>query len=693
VARPRTRSTGLALLPALALLAAADGRSGPRDDLPFERVEDAGFAADAAPPLEWPLDVLASDADADGDTDLLIHWHLFRPLELYENRGGRFVLRNRPGRDTSGLDDNRGVPDLFADAEALGGAIRLAGVAGLYVWHDVDRHGAWRFLWLQPDPAGQPLRLELETSLEIRPGEGLSADEVEQPDARRLRIELAGAERAFAVATHPIGVQLLLRPAAGVGGARPPVFAGAARTALGGERLELWKPDPHGIAWVQVEGSPLPELFVTRGALGGRLAPPLDPKEDLYYVADPTGYRRAPPGALPLGYGRGRRAAWVDADGDGRLDLSLSNESSPNALLTRDDSGAFRDRAPELGLAFEGAAVQAWADFDGDGRDDLFFLGDGAIDLARVGEDGRFHVTAGAELGLRVPASPPARGPIDAAALQLSDFDADGDLDLWLAAHGREGALRLFRREGERFRDVTREAGLAGARGTRGLVLLDADDDGLPDAVSFGGRTLLWRNEAGQRFRATPLGPLLGEPIHAAAALDADADGRVDLVLVGRRRHLLRNRATANGSLDVVLRAGAADPVGALVRAHYADGRTRAQRLGSAHSSAFSQSIQPLHFGISDGVRLESLSVRWPGLREEERVPVTAPGRVLVVRRPRVAPARRQRGGGSSRSGPSTSRISSGRRVGAARCPFTTRTFLASKWSAAQGPMLSAERA
>ena len=145
----------------------------------------------------------------------------------------------------------------------------------------------------------------------------------------------------------------------------------------------------------------------------------------------------------------------------------------------------------------------------------------------------------------------------------------------------------------------------------------------------------LWQNRAGERFDFSRLDTsLVPERIHAATSLDSDGDGRRDLVLVGKERHLLRNTAPGvNRFVDVTLRDGGREPIGALVRPLYSDGRGAVRRHGSAHNSAFSQALGPLHFGIPAGVSLEGLAVRWPGDVQETRYAVRATGRTVAIER------------------------------------------------------------
>jgi len=193
------------------------------------------------------------------------------------------------------------------------------------------------------------------------------------------------------------------------------------------------------------------------------------------------------------------------------------------------------------------------------------------------------------------------------------------------------------------------------------FVLLDADLDGFEDLASFGDGGVLWRNEGGARLTPVPLDlPVLarrdlarprnpspsGEAspatlVGAATVLDADGDGRGDLVLLGRERILLRNVAERPGAaLDVTL-AGAEGsggaPIGAVVRARYADGRIVARRHGSAANTALSQALQPLRFAHSSERPVVGLRVRWPGRTDDEPATPPDPGGVasLVLRPPR----------------------------------------------------------
>lgn len=632
---PRRRTWPTAL--AIALAGTHFGSLGCSDAAPriavgpiaFERVESAIPTRRA----RWnrnAFDVVAADMDLDGDPDLLLNWHHLEPLELFENLGGRFVPVD-PAR--SGLLENRDIGDFYvrlADMEALLGP---DDPPGLYIWHDLDRRGAWRFSWR----SDRALDLELTTSLRFTSHTGLETDEVETAGQRVLRVRLPAqaGPRSFSVRAKRVATRLELRAREGDDAA--PLFVGAQRTPVPGGRLELWKTDPHGVAWVDAEGSPHPEIFITRGGLGGLLRPPAAPKQDRYYVAtgrDEVLYRRSAPGTVPPTHARGRRVAWVDLEGDGVPELSISNEATPNALLVRDPTGVLRDRAPELGLDLLGGAIQAWSDLDDDGLDDCFVLEGQHVDVLR-NEGERFRRIPATSLGLVLAGPPAAARFLDRAALRFVDVDADGDLDLFVLTRGEEGRNHLLRRDAKAFVDVTAESGLADVGRTQSVVLFDADADGLEDAISFGAEALLWHNRGGARFDVVPLdAPLVPERILAAGSLDADGDGRGDVVALGSGAHLLRNVTSGSRvAMRVSIDGNGRGSLGARVTAIYAGGRRLVRRHGSVHSTPYSQALGPLSFGALEGALPREIEVRWPGGRHVTRHPVSNPAGPLVVRR------------------------------------------------------------
>lgn len=189
---------------------------------------------------------------------------------------------------------------------------------------------------------------------------------------------------------------------------------------------------------------------------------------------------------------------------------------------------------PDAGLSFEvnnGAAGEkllpetmsggvAAFDYDGDHDADILLVGSSdwpwtedrsdAPSLALYRNDGEFRftdVTAEAGLDITLYAMGPAVG----------DFDADGDLDLYITA---VGANRLLRNDGGVFADVTEETGTAGGPDdwATSAAFLDYDRDGDLDLLSL--NYVQWSREfdLAQDFRLTGGDRAYGRPLNFAGS-------------------------------------------------------------------------------------------------------------------------------------------------------------------------------
>jgi hypothetical protein len=129
--------------------------------------------------------------------------------------------------------------------------------------------------------------------------------------------------------------------------------------------------------------------------------------------------------------------------------------------------------------------------------------------------------------------------------IAVFDYDGDGRPDIYFT-NGAEVPLltksspkywnRLFHNEGAwKFRDVTEQAGVAGAGYSMGAAVGDFDNDGHPDLFIAGvNRNTLYRNLGNGRFEDVTerAGIRSGEWAVAAGWFDYDRDGRLDLWVV-----------------------------------------------------------------------------------------------------------------------------------------------------------------
>jgi hypothetical protein len=251
-----------------------------------------------------------------------------------------------------------------------------------------------------------------------------------------------------------------------------------------------------------------------------------------------------------------------DYDGDGRPDLYVTNSmprwGKPNTdhcgrLFRNTGGGRFEDVTEKSGIRACGLGMGAfWADLDGDGRLDLYLTNVGPNRVWWNRGDGTFE--EGRDTGLE--------DPLFSVGAALVDYDGDGRLDVAVAnyldstpeweASQAQFELRvpedymgqpshLYRNAGgRRFRDVTKEAGLSippAETKTLGIAVLDYDGDGRPDLYFVNDRVTnrLFRNAGGGRFEevtAETGAGVLGERPRAGMGVavgDPFGDGRESL--------------------------------------------------------------------------------------------------------------------------------------------------------------------
>ncbi len=241
------------------------------------------------------------------------------------------------------------------------------------------------------------------------------------------------------------------------------------------------------------------------------------------------------------------RALLIDADNDGFLDLVLcgyTNLKTPpdkpefefpgdfpaaqTRLFRNNGDGTFSNVTPTSGLAGARGRVRdvAFGDFDNDGYSDLVLARDDGPPLLYLGRGECKFTDQSAKAGADFRNS-------RALALQVSDFNHDGDFDIALWSAG--GSSVLLNRGGGTFRAVRPLPAVAGPADPfafRGFVA-DVDGDTFDDLLSVdaGGKWHLITGRGG-RFRETALVLPAAEsqPLSDAAATWLGAPGELNLV-------------------------------------------------------------------------------------------------------------------------------------------------------------------
>ena len=358
-----------------------------------------------------------------------------------------------------------------------------------------------------------------------------------------------------------------------------------------------------GAVWVDVDGDGWLDLLVVnyvRWSPGTDIYTSLDGKEKSY--ATPQQYPGSPPrlyrnlgdgrflditeeAGLLLPGGKSMAVAMTDFEGDGLIDLVVTNDTQPNFLLRNLGGGRFEERGLAAGIGY---------DETGRARAGM------GVDIASVAND-------------------------EVLSIAIGNFSRE--------------ALSLYRQAGgEVFVDAAGKAQLVQSTLrplTFGLRFFDYDLDGLQDLILANGHIepeinsvqkeieyrqapqLFWNAGSGQLLDASEkTGELFTMPLVARglAVGDIDADGDLDVLMTtnGGSPYLLRNDGPTGNAVAVDLMGKGAnrDAIGAVATAVVGEHRQR--QMVRTGSSYLSHSPTTITFGLGKAQQIDQLEIRWP---------------------------------------------------------------------------------
>jgi hypothetical protein len=283
----------------------------------------------------------------------------------------------------------------------------------------------------------------------------------------------------------------------------------------------------------------------------------------------------------------GLTAVFADLNGDGRPELLVADDSTPNYLYRNKGDGTFEDLSFESGYAVNG--------------------------------EGRETASMGIALG---------------------DYQNAGKLDILNTTFSDDYKV-LYRNDGDlTFSDVSRDAGLGVTTIpflSWGDGFIDYDNDGWKDifiasghvypevdrhdwGTSFAERPLLFRNVAGKKFELVPAvkgtGLAVVIPARGAAFGDLFNDGKIDIVLnnIDAPPTLLRNvDDNRHHWIELRLLGGPKSPRDAVGATVYLTSSNQTQRGDVLSGGSFASSNDPrVHFGLGDAKTVSAIEIHWP---------------------------------------------------------------------------------
>lgn len=196
----------------------------------------------------------------------------------------------------------------------------------------------------------------------------------------------------------------------------------------------------------------------------------------LYHNLQDGSFERITTGALVLDSKAARSADWIDYDGDGDIDLYVTNENNTANHLFQNSNGVYTKITDNAIVQdTRSSAGSSWADFDNDGDFDLFVAN-------WQNQNNQLFINQGDGVFTTVTTGDVVSDQGCSFGSSFADYDNDGDLDLFVCNAFCTGENNFFYENVEGvFQKISNEAPVTDTGWTFGCAWGDMDNDGYLD--------------------------------------------------------------------------------------------------------------------------------------------------------------------------------------------------------------------
>ena len=306
-------------------------------------------------------------------------------------------------------------------------------------------------------------------------------------------------------------------------------------------------------------------------------------------------------------------SSWGDYDNDGFLDVYVCNYYAVNWLLHNNGDGTFSEVALEMnvGNLTRPTYMSTWIDYNNDCLLDLFIVNDADMPTEMYENTPDGFEPVGDSIGLAIN--------MDGMGITWGDYDADGDLDLYLTniAEGN----KLMRNDDGMFVDVAAEAGVLVNALSWGCMFMDFNHDGLDDLHVATQANLVAQNinflfeqNPDHTFNNVSMPNDIGNCFTSAKG-DLNNDGYwdfADVFVLPFRFFLFQNNGGTNHWLKLALTGTESnrDAVGTKIR-YWVNGQQHLVQTFCGESF-FGQDSQYEILSLGEALQVDTLELQWP---------------------------------------------------------------------------------